>query len=374
MALTIVRNDIVRMRVDAIVNSTNERLIPGGLGVDAGIHAAAGPELAEALREIDCCPVGSAVITDAFRIPGCRYIIHTVGPVYQDGLHGEERLLRSCYRSVLQLARSHACRSVAIPLLCTGAYGYPKSEGYRIATSVVRDFLFSLPEDEDMMVYLVLFDRESVAVGEKIDADVEESISDEYREEKKRFLLASRRENAARADMCFDAAPSYAAPPCAAREELPCAASRPAPKAARQIPGLAGMAESVIGAAGAGKRKRDYAAQDLSFAQMCEWWCEQKGVSKKEFYICANINKSMFWNMKHHPEQIPKKTNVLACAIGLKLDYGETQDLLMRAGMTLSKYCALDAVVEGFIRRSNYDIYEINEALFDRDLPLLGAC
>ena len=374
MALTIVRDDIVKMNVDAIVNSTNESLQVGGTGVDASIHAAAGPRLEAALAAIGHCPLGGAVVTEAFDIPSCRYIIHTAGPRYGNGDRAAERILRRCYRSILSRARELGCRSVAIPLLCTGAYGYPKSEGYRIATSVVRDFLFSLPEDEDMMVYLVLFDRESVAVGEKIDADVEESISDEYREEKKRFLLASRRENAAREDACFDAAPTYAAPPCAAQEELPCAASRPAPKAARQRPGLAGMAESVTGAAGAGKRKRDYAAQDLSFAQMCEWWCEQKGVSKKEFYICANINKSMFWNMKHHPEQIPKKTNVLACAIGLKLDYSETQDLLMRAGMTLSKYYALDAVVEGFIRRSNYDIYEINEALFDRDLPLLGAC
>ena len=369
MALTIVRNDIVRMQVDAIVNSTNEHLVPGGLGVDAGIHAAAGPGLARALREIGGCPVGSAVITDAFDLSNCRYIIHTVGPVYIDGRHDEERLLQSCYRSVLRLARNHACRSVAIPLLCTGAYGYPKSEGYRIATSVVREFLFSLPDDEDMMIYLVLFDRESFAVGQKIDADVEEKISDKYREEKRRFLRASRKENAVREDAFSDAALPPEAP-----EELPFAGMRPAPAAARPRPSLAGWTESVIGSARAEKRKRDYAAQDLSFSQMCEWWCEQKGISKKEFYICANINKSMFWNMKHHPEQIPKKTNVLACAIGLKLDYAETQDLLMRAGLTLSKYYALDTVVEGYIRQSRYDIYEINEALFDRDLPLLGAC
>lgn len=368
MALTIVRNDIVRMQVDAIVNSTNEQLIPGGLGVDAGIHAAAGPGLAAALRKIGGCPRGSAVITNAFNISTCRYIIHTVGPIYVDGRHGEERLLKNCYRSVLQLAKSHACRSVAIPLLCTGAYGYPKSEGYRIATSAVREFLFSLSDDEDMMVYLVLFDREAFAVGQRIDAEVEERISDDYREEKKHFLRASRRENVPREADFFNGALPFAAP-----AEEPFAATRPAP-AARPRAILSNMAESVIGAARAGKRIKEYAVQDLSFAQMCEWWCEQKGISKKEFYICANINKSMFWNMKHHPEQVPKKTNVLACAIGLKLDYAETQDLLMRAGLTLSKYYALDAVVEGYIRQGRYDIYEINEALFDRDLPLLGAC
>ena len=107
---------------------------------------------------------------------------------------------------------------------------------------------------------------------------------------------------------------------------------------------------------------------------MCEWWCEEKNISKKVFYVSANINKSMFWNMKHHPDQIPKKTNALACAIGLQLDYDQTQDLLMRAGMTLSRYYALDRLVESYIRKGNYDIFEINEKLFEQDLPLLGAC
>lgn len=124
----------------------------------------------------------------------------------------------------------------------------------------------------------------------------------------------------------------------------------------------------------AGQREEEsYAEQDLSFAEMCEWWCDQKGLSKKEFYICSNINKSMFWNMKHHPDQTPRKTNALACAVGLRLDYQETQDLLMRAGMTLSRYYALDRAVEAFIRDGNYNIYEINESLFEQDLPLLGA-
>ena len=118
----------------------------------------------------------------------------------------------------------------------------------------------------------------------------------------------------------------------------------------------------------------DYTEQDLSFAEMCEWWCTQKGLSKKEFYICSNINKAMFWNMKHHPDQIPRKTNALACAVGLRLDYEQAQDLLMRAGMTLSRYHALDRTVERFIRSGNFNIYEINETLFEQDLPLLGAC
>ena len=368
MAISIVRNDITKMNVDAIVNTTNEHFGVGGLGVDAGIHYAAGPRLQEALDEIGSCPVGSAVITGSYAINTCRYIIHTVGPVYIDGEHGEKELLQSCYRSILTLARKHGCRSLAIPSISTGAYGYPKTEAYHIATACIREFLFSLPDDEDMMVYLVLYDPESVAVSEKIDAAVEHQITDREREEKKEKLfhhykkafepnmVYSRRrpnrpprpsdmEEASIAEDVFLEAYSIGAPMAAS---MPAAAPAPAPE-------------------------EDYEDVDLSFAEMCEWWCKQKGISKKRFYSRANINKSMFWGMKHHPNQIPKKTNALACAIGLELDYEQSQDLLKRAGMTLSKYYELDRIVEQHIRNEKYDIDEINLILFDKDLPLLGT-
>ena len=368
MALTIVRNDIVNMQVDAIVNSTNERLQPGGLGVDAGIHCAAGPRLAEALGEIGFCPTGSAVITPSFDISTCRYIIHAVGPAYRGGMSGESELLRSCYCSVLSLAREKGCRSVAIPAISTGAYAFPKAEAYRIATSCVRDFLLSLPENEDMMVYYVLYDDESVSVGSKADAAIREYISDGYSAEKKRALkdyFGGRRErNAAR--------------PARAAGDMPCGALAREESVRPRPTDLGAEFPTDLGAAlptacEEAEPPASYAEQDLSFAQMCQWWCEQKGISKKEFYISANINKSMFWNMLHHPEQIPRKTNALACAVGLRLDYDETQDLLMRAGMTLSRYYALDTVVERYIRRGDFDVFAINEELFENDLPLLGA-
>ena len=178
MALTIVRNDITKMNVDAIVNTTNEYFEVGGLGVDAGIHYAAGPRLKEALSGIGYCPAGFAVITDAFDSETCKYIIHTVGPIYRDGSRGEAEILKSCYRSILSLAREYGCRSLAIPSISTGAYRYPKAEAYSIATSCIREFLLSLPDDEDMMVYRVLFDLESVAVSEKVDAEVEQFIDE----------------------------------------------------------------------------------------------------------------------------------------------------------------------------------------------------
>ncbi len=346
MALSIVRNDITRMEVDAIVNSTNEHLAVGGLGVDASIHAAAGPGLDAALKEIGFCPVGSAVITPSFNISSCRYIIHAVGPYYLDGAQGEREQLANCYRSILALARKHGCRSLAIPSISTGAYHYPKLEAYSIATSCIRDFLISLPEEEDMMIYLVLFDRESVAVSEKIDAGVKHFINDSYRDRQKRMLQSVFEQKSGRR--------ANLNPPSGSIDlyREPSFQDRNITVDLYHLP---------------------YADVDLSFAEMCEWWCRKKHISKNTFYSKANINKALFWAIKHNPKQIPKKTNAIACAIGLQLSYEETQDLLMRAGLTLSKYYELDLVVEYFIREKKYDIFDINAVLFDRDLPLLGV-
>ncbi len=362
MALTIVRNDIVNMRVDAIVNSTNRHLRSGGSGVDAGIHYAAGPKLAAELKKIGFCPEGSAVVTDSYGISSCRYIIHVVGPRYVDGTHGEAQILQECYRSILLAAREKKCRSVAIPSISTGVYGYPKREAYRIATRVVREFLMSLPEDEEMMVYFVLFDDESMEAGsrETPRARIREFIDSRYPARKKALL---RRSGSIEEDRYRIQTPEK-------NQFIAYRAADEDAKETRDSPAPAPFSDT---AGGSARSQEEYRDQDLNFAQMCEWWCARKGLPKKTFYISANINKSMFWNMKHHPEQIPKKTNALACAIGLKLDYDETQDLLMRAGMTLSRYYELDNVVSDFIERNNYDIFEINEELFERDLSLLGA-
>jgi len=336
------------MKVDAIVNSTNENLRPGGNGVDAAIHAAAGPGLQEELDQIGHCAPDKLVITGSHNIQTCSRIIHVVGPKYIDGNHGETEALWNCYDRILNLAYKKNCRSLAIPSISSGAYAFPKDKAYKIATSCIRQFLFSLDEDEDMMIYLVLFDQQSVAYGSKIDGEIEELIADNYPKKKKKRLGQLFRRNQ--------------------KSVLPTLS------AAGSIPFEAMIREDHDMAVQGISDKSDYTEKDLSFAEMCEWWCEEKNISKKVFYVSANINKSMFWNMKHHPDQIPKKTNALACAIGLQLDYEQTQDLLMRAGMTLTRYYALDRIVESYIRKGNYDIFEINEKLFDQDLPLLGAC
>lgn len=322
MPLEIVRNDITHMAVDAIVNAANPSLLGGG-GVDGAIHRAAGPRLLEACRALHGCRTGEAKLTAGYRLP-CKYVIHTVGPVWQGGGQGERALLSACYRNALALALESGCQTVAFPLISTGAYGYPKAQALQVAVETITGFLL----EHEMTVYIVVFTRDAFEAGGKLFEHVQAYIDDVY------------------VDAHWDAA----------REALR------APKAvACPPPGVQASLEDML------------QQVDESFAQMLLRKIDERGLTDAACYKRANIDRRLFNKIKNNPGYRPGKQTVLAFAIALKLSLPETKEMLMKAGFALSRSSKADIVVEYCILHGHYDVIEINQVLFQLDLQPLGC-
>ena len=351
MPLKIIRNDITKMKCDAVVNAANCSLAGGG-GVDGAIHRAAGPGLDAECRSLGGCKVGMAKITKGYLLP-CRYIIHTVGPVWMNGNHNEPRLLASCYRESLRLAVQYKCESVAFPLISSGAYGYPKDQALRIAVNEITDFLLR----HEMTVYIVVYDRGSFQVSTKLLSDVTEYIDEHYIEEhfRQRNSIAWRGNR--REDFGGGAGRATASAAVEKRSRNEALCGEELPMAGAPGKSLDEMLDSL----------------DESFSQMLLRKIDERGMTDAQCYKKANIDRKLFSKIRANVNYKPSKPTVLAFAIALELSIDETAEMLMKAGFALSHSNKFDVIVEYFIRNRRYDIFEINEVLFSFDQVLLGA-
>ena len=347
MPLQIVRNDITKMKVDAIVNAANSSLLGGG-GVDGCIHRAAGPKLLAECKTLGGCETGSAKITKGYKLP-CKYVIHAVGPRWRDGKHGEREKLVSCYRTSLALAKENECQTVAFPLISSGIYGYPKDRALRIAVDTIGSFLL----ENDMTVYIVIFDKKAYRISGKLYADIAEYIDDNYVDEHSDNYS----ERLRRLNTLWDMEPVCEASVCKkADEAIEPILSMPmaAPKKTKSL-------DEVLGQI------------DESFSEMLLRKIDEKGMTDAQCYKKANIDRKLFSKIRSDKLYKPSKPTAIAFALALELPLDETKEMLMKAGFALSHSNKFDIIVEYFIEHGNYNIFEINEALFAFDQSLIGA-
>ncbi|HSI66423.1 MAG TPA: macro domain-containing protein [Planococcus sp. (in: firmicutes)] len=332
MPLEIVRHDITKMKTDAIVNAANSSLKMGG-GVCGAIFNAAGPEaLQQACDRIGHCDAGEAVHTDAFGLDA-KFIIHTVGPVWEGGSNNEEALLRNCYRNSLELAHRLGCESIAFPLISSGIFGYPKEPAFRIAISEIEAFLLN----HEMQVSLVVFDRQSFGISEKLYQSIEAFIDENE-------VTALEKKDLRYRKISEPATGLYTQ-----EQEI---------RLESQLePSLADLLDDV----------------DESFSACLLRIIDEKGMTDAETYKRANIDRKLFSKIRNSPGYTPLKKTIVAFAIALQLDLYETEELLGTAGYRLSRSHKFDLIILYFIERKNYNIHEINEALFAFDQMLLGA-
>ena len=345
MPFEIVRNDITNMCVDAIVNSANPRPVVG-LGTDSSIHEKAGPELLAARQKLGPIAMGQAAITPAFRLHA-KYAIHTVGPVWDGGSYGEEMLLRSCYDQSLKLALEHDCKSIAFPLIATNNYGFPKDKALQIAVAAFSEFLL----EHEMQIYLVVFDGRAYRLSEKLFHSIACYIDDHYvqaweeavygGEKAYRRQINSRRRDIdlyRKGSVCEIAA-SYAP------ITMPTAASLP-----------------------------DFLKQaDAGFTEILLKLIDKTGKKDSEIYKKANLSKQHFSKIRNNPDYKPTKQTAIALALALELDLEQTRDLIGRAGYALSNSSKFDLIIRYFIEQKNYNVVEINIALYEFDQSLLGG-
>lgn len=328
MPLTFLHQNIVDIKVDAIVNAANTNLLKGS-GVCGAIFNAAGMnQLHEACQKLAPIETGQAVITSGFNLPS-KYIIHAVGPIYKDGLQNEKQLLSDAYINSMKCAIDNHCESIAFPLLSSGIYGYPKAEALSIATDSIKSFI----ETHELDVYLMIYDLNTFEVDKELLNQINEYLQFNYEEEALELKQVLYRESQS------SAGPFYEEDKASSFEK-------------EDEPWLSHL--------------------DESFSQSLLKLIDLKGKTDIEVYKKANLDRKLFSKIRSDKSYMPSKTTALALAIALELSFEETNDLLRCAGFTLSNSQKLDVIVTYFIKHKDYDIYKINTVLFSYDLKTLG--
>lgn len=359
MPFQIIRNDITKVKADAIVNTANPNVAVGS-GTDSAIYHAAGEkQLLAERKKIGIMMPGEAAHTPAFNLDA-KYIIHTIGPSWIDGNHNEREILHSCYEKSLNLAVELECKSIAFPLIATGVYGFPKDEALQIALAEINKFLLS----HDMKVILVVFDRKAFELSGKLVGDIEEYIdehsADEIRDAE--YGGRSRNERYERLERleslhAFKFDLSEGEEPGEEYEEISTIYSDAAPS----FPDVSGMSlDEVLG------------SEEDTFQQRLFKLIDESGMDDVTVYKKANIDRKVFSRIRCKEDYKPKKKTAVAFAIALELDMPTMLDLLSRAEIAFSPSNKFDLIITYFITNKVYDIYEINAALFKYGQPILG--
>ncbi len=356
MPFSIVRNDITKMKVDAIVNTANPEPKVGN-GLDKAVFMAAGiGKLFPKRVEIGTIKPGEAVVTKGYEL-SAGYIIHTVGTPWEGGKKGEEEIIRRCYKSVFRVASEKKFKSLAIPLIASGNYGFPKGIALRIAISEIEAFI----SQNDMEIYLVVFDEKAYSLSTELYGDIEAYINKNYVEEtieneQISIMLIKGLDNISRIS------------------GMPFMGARATP----HIPKDDTVSPNKMSSTKRGNKKSrslDEVVKDIdkSFMDMVFSFADQKGISDVELQKKANLDRKAFSKLKCGTTKNPSKATALALAVALKLNLDETKDLLSRAGFALSPCSKQDIIVRYFIETGIYNLYEINITLFDYGEQILGS-
>lgn len=372
MPLKIIRDDITKIKCDAIVNPTNKDMHPTG-GTDAAIHGAAGEGLLKYCMRHGGLSVGEVVATPAFNL-SARCIIHTVGPEWRDGYSGERVLLRSCYREAMELAARFGMESIAFPLISSGAYGYPKDKVMREAIDVISELL----KRYEMDVYLVVYDKSAYEISRELYRDVTDYIDnnlgvEEDSEAKRSYTESDHRTCADRSPLSARERRARSASWQRRSAEEYCISEYDEERASMSFTEC--MAEANASQYSYSRRLENiFDDMDKGFADTLFYYIDKKMISDVEAYKSANVSRKTFSKIKCDSSYKPSKVTAVSFAVGLHLSLDETRHLLSTAGMCLSRSDKFDVIIEYFITSGNYEtIHDVNEVLYQFDQLLLGV-